>query len=107
MTIHPVNENKVTYFSQVFGVCCPDPGSQPTNTPAAPPPVEDEQKDDDEDYPVEAQVINKDCGSRYPYIVNGQVTRKHEYPFMVRKINCGAQAAVKTNPFQSSFRLHF
>ena len=77
---------------KVFGVCCPRPDSKPSVTvPGSDNFVVDVEEGEgeegeEEEYPIESQ-INSNCGARYvgaQRIVNGQVTRKHELPFMVR-----------------------
>ena len=78
---------------KVFGVCCPRPDSKPSVTvPGSDNFVVDveegegEGRREEEEYPIES-LINSNCGQRFvgpQRIVNGQVTRKHELPFMVR-----------------------
>ena len=81
---------------KVFGVCCPRPDSKPSVTvPGSDNVVVDVEEGkgeegEEEEYPIES-LINSNCGQRFvgpQRIVNGQVTRKHELPFMVRLIFC-------------------
>ena len=81
---------------KVFGVCCPRPDSKPSvSVPGSGNVVVDVEEGEGEEgeeeaYPIESQ-INSNCGARFvgaQRIVNGQVTRKHELPFMVRLIFC-------------------
>ena len=79
---------------KVFGVCCPRPDSKPSVTvPGSDNIVVDVEEGEgeegeEEEYPIES-LVNSNCGQRFvgaQRIVNGQVTRKHELPFMVRLI---------------------
>ena len=84
---------------KVFGVCCPRPDSKPSVTvPGSGNVVVDVEErqgeeGEEEEYPIES-LINSNCGQRFvgpQRIVNGQVTRKHELPFMVRLIFCAVR----------------
>jgi V8-like Glu-specific endopeptidase len=77
--------------SYVFGVCCPNIGSKPTKIPVGLELIKDDDKEDVE-FPVEAQKININCGKRFvrndvTRIVNGEIARKHEFPFMAALLN--------------------